>query len=287
MLPSGARRRGAGGADAEPGRRPDDARDRARLPRLRADARAAARPREAEDPRRRHPAAGAAGAPAAGAAARPRCATVYLVFNAGYGPPVRRELCAEAIRLAAVLRRSCPTRPRCTACTRCCCSRTPAATPASPPRASSSCSRPGPRALGRDRDRARPPRARPRARAARPGPYQLQAAIASLHVEPETDWQQIALLYERLAELAPSPVVELNRAVAVAFADGPRPGSRSRTRSPGSATTTSGTRRGPISCTAWARDAEAAEAYERALELAPGDVEQEFIRRRLAELRQP
>jgi RNA polymerase sigma-70 factor, ECF subfamily len=53
-----------------------------------------------------------------------------------------------------------------------------------------------------------------------PGPYQLQAAIAALHTEPEADWREIAVLYDRLFELAPSPVVALNRAVAVAFAEG-------------------------------------------------------------------
>ena len=62
----------------------------------------------------------------------------------------------------------------------------------------------------------------------RPGPYQLQAAIAALHAEAtdagETDWAQIAELYEMLGRLAPSPVVELNRAVAVAFASGARAG---------------------------------------------------------------
>ncbi|MGH2517681.1 MAG: RNA polymerase sigma factor [Ktedonobacterales bacterium] len=62
----------------------------------------------------------------------------------------------------------------------------------------------------------------------RPGPYQLQAAISALHAQatrPEdTDWQQIALLYARLARMAPSPVVELNQAVAVAMADGPERG---------------------------------------------------------------
>src|SRR5438045_259495 len=62
LLPPGARNRGAGRADAEPRRRPRHARDRARLPRPGADARAAARPGEAEDPRRRHPPAPAAGA---------------------------------------------------------------------------------------------------------------------------------------------------------------------------------------------------------------------------------
>ncbi|MDG4833792.1 sigma-70 family RNA polymerase sigma factor [Solwaraspora sp. WMMD1047] len=58
------------------------------------------------------------------------------------------------------------------------------------------------------------------------GPYGLQAAIASCHAAaasvPETDWERIVLLYEALGRVAPSPVVELNRAVAVAMADGPR-----------------------------------------------------------------
>jgi RNA polymerase sigma-70 factor (ECF subfamily) len=59
----------------------------------------------------------------------------------------------------------------------------------------------------------------------RPGPYQLQAAIAGLHATASswanTDWPQIAALYAELARVAPSPVVELNRAVAVAFTEGP------------------------------------------------------------------
>jgi predicted RNA polymerase sigma factor len=58
-----------------------------------------------------------------------------------------------------------------------------------------------------------------------PGPYALQAAIASCHaragVASQTDWARIATLYDALAKLAPSPVVELNRAVAVAMAFGP------------------------------------------------------------------
>jgi len=64
----------------------------------------------------------------------------------------------------------------------------------------------------------------------RPGPYQIQAAIAALHAQAEraedTDWRQIALLYQSLARLAPSPIVELNRAAAVAMADGPEEGLR-------------------------------------------------------------
>ena len=58
----------------------------------------------------------------------------------------------------------------------------------------------------------------------RPGPYQVQAAIAALHLDEETDWPQIAALYAQLERLAPSPVVTLNRAVAVAMAEGPERG---------------------------------------------------------------
>jgi RNA polymerase sigma-70 factor, ECF subfamily len=62
----------------------------------------------------------------------------------------------------------------------------------------------------------------------RPGPYQVQAAIAALHARaprPEdTDWPQIATLYRGLTAMWPSPVIELNRAVAVAMADGPDAG---------------------------------------------------------------
>ena len=70
--------------------------------------------------------------------------------------------------------------------------------------------------------------ARAEAMGAAPGPYQLQAAIAACHVRAataeETDWARIAALYGALAALMPSPVVELNRAVAVAMAEGPEAG---------------------------------------------------------------
>src|SRR5438874_13554176 len=59
----------------------------------------------------------------------------------------------------------------------------------------------------------------------RPGPYQIQAAISALHAQAEraedTDWPQIAALYHELMKMTPSPVIELNRAVPLAMADGP------------------------------------------------------------------
>ena len=64
--------------------------------------------------------------------------------------------------------------------------------------------------------------------AGRAGPYQVQAAIAAVHAEAaeadDTDWREIVALYDRLAGMAPSAVVELNRAVAVSMAEGPEAG---------------------------------------------------------------
>ena len=118
----------------------------------------------------------------------------------------------------------------------------------------------------------------------RPGPYQVQAAIASLHFEEEVDWPQIAALYCRLAVLTPSPVVELNRAVAVAMAEGPEHGLQLIDRIEGldgyrhlhSARADLLRRLG--------RDGEAAAAYRRALELAAQPAERVFLERRLAEV---
>jgi len=56
------------------------------------------------------------------------------------------------------------------------------------------------------------------------GPYQIQAAIAALHAEDRTDWPQITALYDELLRRWPSPVVALNRAVAVAMSEGPEKG---------------------------------------------------------------
>jgi RNA polymerase sigma-70 factor (ECF subfamily) len=61
-------------------------------------------------------------------------------------------------------------------------------------------------------------------RLGRPGSFQLQAMIAAHHLQPEPDWPAIAALYAALAQLTPSPVIEVNRAIAVGFADGPEAG---------------------------------------------------------------
>jgi RNA polymerase sigma-70 factor (ECF subfamily) len=123
------------------------------------------------------------------------------------------------------------------------------------------------------------------------GPYTLQAAISAVHAEaaaPEaTDWAQIAGLYDVLLRAEPSPIVELNRAVAVAMRDGPDAGLRlidgllSRGLLAGyhlihSARADLLRRLG--------RKAEAAEAYRRALELTQQEPERRFLEKRLSEL---
>jgi len=71
-------------------------------------------------------------------------------------------------------------------------------------------------------------REKPRQKSGRFGPYTLQAAIAAVHAEAEsmaaTDWRQIVALYDQLLRIQPSPVVQLNRAVAIAMRDGPEAG---------------------------------------------------------------
>ena len=123
------------------------------------------------------------------------------------------------------------------------------------------------------------------------GPYTVQAAIAAVHAEAPsaaaTDWAQIVGLYEVLARVDPSPVIELNRAVAVAMRDGP---------AAGLARVDAILARGDLTdyhlahaaradlCRRLGRVAEARAAYQRALELARQGPEQRFLARRLAEL---
>ena len=115
------------------------------------------------------------------------------------------------------------------------------------------------------------------------GSYVLQAAIASLHVETPCDWAQIAALYEELVRLTASPVVELNRAIAIAETEGPEAGLRiveglrlDDFRYLHSTRAELLRRLGRID--------EARETYRRAKELTDEDAERRFLERRLAEL---
>jgi RNA polymerase sigma-70 factor (ECF subfamily) len=123
----------------------------------------------------------------------------------------------------------------------------------------------------------------------RPGPYQVQGAIAAVHAEasrPEdTDWAQVEVLYGELYRLQPTPVVELNRAVAVAMAHGPERGLELM------APLAADLDRYYLFHSGRAdllrrlgRANEAAEAYRRALELVANDVERRFLERRLDEV---
>jgi RNA polymerase sigma-70 factor (ECF subfamily) len=126
----------------------------------------------------------------------------------------------------------------------------------------------------------------------RPGPYQVQAAIAALHAQaatPEqTDWPQIAALYSVLATYSPSPVIELNRAAAVAMAYGAKFGLALIDR-PAVADALDEyrwlhTTRGEL-LRRIARWGEAAQAYQRALDLSYNTAERAFVAQQLADIR--
>jgi RNA polymerase sigma-70 factor (ECF subfamily) len=163
---------------------------------------------------------------------RPVLAVVYLVFNEGYAASsgealVREELCAEGIRLARLLADLMPDEPEVLGLLALLLlteSRRPARIAAD-----------GSLVLLADQDRGLWDRAlieeghalvRACLRRNHPGPYQIQAAINAVHTDAptaeETDWRQILQLYDQLLAFAPTPVVELNRAVALAEVDGPQ-----------------------------------------------------------------
>jgi RNA polymerase sigma-70 factor (ECF subfamily) len=219
---------------------------------------------------------------------------VYLIFNEGYEASegdrlVRGELCSEAIRLGRLLARLMPDDAEVWGLLALMLlhdSRRAARVDASG------------RYVALDRqDRSLWDQGRIREglraleqalRLRRPGPYQLQAAIAASHSEDEVDWPRIAELYGVLARVNPSPVVEVNRAVAVAFAHGPAAGLELLTPlledpvlgryQPLHAAHAELLRR--------AGDADAAgRAYERAIELSSNAVERAELERRLEALR--
>jgi RNA polymerase sigma-70 factor (ECF subfamily) len=223
---------------------------------------------------------------------------LYLIFNEGYGATagdrlIRRELCTEAIRLARVLATLMPDEPEVLGLL--------ALLLLHDARREARVGPGGELVLLNDQDRSRWDRAKidegrellDRAlRMKRVGPYQLQAAIAALHDDAEstdeTDWAQIAALYGALWRAAPSPVVELNRAVAIAMASGPEVGLGLV-----EALAASGQLDDyPYLHAARAdllrrlgRPEEASAAYARARELTANAAEQAFLDRRLTEVR--
>jgi RNA polymerase sigma-70 factor (ECF subfamily) len=230
-------------------------------------------------------------------------AVLYLIFNEGYSATtgdalVRRELCTEAIRLARLVRELMPDQAEAAGLL--------ALLLLQDSRRDARVGPDGALALLEDQDRGRWDRAEIAeglalvdgalaaaiAGRTRSGPYLLQAAIAAGHARArradETDWQSIARLYDALVAEVPTPVVELNRAVAVAMADGPRAGlvlvealgaegALDRYHLFHAA-------RADLLRRVGRRD-EAARAYRRALDFASNKTERAFLARRLAEVR--
>ncbi|HEY6309532.1 MAG TPA: RNA polymerase sigma factor [Streptosporangiaceae bacterium] len=221
---------------------------------------------------------------------------LYLLFNEGYSATagadlLRQNLCAEAIRLARVLASLMPDEPEATGLL--------ALMLLTDARRLARIDAQGDLVTLEDQDRGMWDAAEigegvslldGALRRGRPGPYQVQAAIAACHATAltaaDTDWWQIAVLYEQLLRSLPTPVVELNHAVAVGMADGPAAGLPLV-----EALEASGKLAGYHLLPATRADflrrlgrrPEAASAYREALALASTDTERRFLRRRLEE----
>ena len=197
---------------------------------------------------------------------------LYLLFNQGYGDRERGRLCDEAVRCARLLAALMPDEPEALGLLALMLlhdARRPARFDAT-----------GDVVVLAEQDRSSWDEARTaegtevceRAlRLGRAGPFQLQAAIAACHATAPsaagTDWRQIVGLYTELARVAPSAVVDLNRAVAVGMVDGYH--------------LLHATRADLLRRSGRAR--EAADSYRAALDLAPTEAERRFLRRRLQE----
>ncbi|HZL16593.1 MAG TPA: RNA polymerase sigma factor [Polyangia bacterium] len=222
---------------------------------------------------------------------------IYLVFNEGYAAssgivPLRREICEEAIRLGRLLVELMPAAAEARALL--------ALMLLQDARREARVDRDGGVILLEDQDRSRWDQPAIREglaliegtlRIAFPGPYALQAAIAGVHAQSaraeETDWTQIAGLYTLLDELYPSPVVALNKAVAIAMVAGPAEGLRRI-----DALAASGALADYHLLPAARADLlrrlgrwrEAAAAYRQALALAGNQSDRRFLQRRLIEV---
>lgn len=221
---------------------------------------------------------------------------IYLVFNEGYAASagedlIRPALCEEALRLGRILAELAPAEPEAHGLI--------ALLEIQASRSAARVGADGEPVLLLEQDRGRwDPLLIVRGRAAlaraealpRPlGPYGLQAAIAACHARAlsaeETDWVRIAALYEMLARVSPSPVVELNRAVAIGMAFGPEPGLAHVERLAGEPALAGyhllPSVRGDL-LARLGREQEAAQEFERAAELAGNERERRLLLRRAA-----
>ncbi len=213
---------------------------------------------------------------------RPVLAVLYLIYTAGLNSQAEPSLCSEAIRLARILGTLMPDEPEVAGLL--------ALLLLTESRRSSRTASDGSLVLLAEQDRTRWDRdlieegralVRWCLRRGQPGAYQLQAAISAVHADAQTakdtDWSQIVALYNRLLEVAPTPVVALNRAVAIAELRGPAVALvlvdelDLESYFPFHATRADLLQR-------LGRHAEAAEAYARAAALAPTEAEREFLR---------
>jgi RNA polymerase sigma-70 factor (ECF subfamily) len=212
----------------------------------------------------------------------PVLAVIYLVYNAGLTSTAGSSLCSEAIRLARILVTLMPDAPEVSGLL--------ALLLLTESRRASRQRRDGSLVVLGEQDRGRWDRAfieegetivRRCLRRNQPGPYQLQAAINAVHADAatleETDWSQIVVLYDQLLAMAPTPVVALNRAIAIGEVEGPAAALAVvdeldlESYYPFHATRADLLRR-------LGRQPEAAAAYERAAALAPTDAERAFLR---------
>ena len=213
----------------------------------------------------------------------PVLAVVYLTYNAGLTSTAEPSLCHEAIRLARILVTLMPDEPEVCGLL--------ALLLLTESRRTSRTRPDGSLVLLAEQDRSRWERAlieegqaivRRCLRRDQPGPYQLQAAINAVHADAstfeETDWSQILALYDQLLALAPTPVVSLNRAIAIGEVEGPAAALELvdelelESYYPFHATRADLLQR-------LSRPSEAATEYERAAALAPTDAERDFLRR--------
>jgi RNA polymerase sigma-70 factor (ECF subfamily) len=226
---------------------------------------------------------------------------IYLVFNEGYAATrgallVRTDLCAEAIRLGRLVRVLMAPQPPAEA------TALVALMLLQDSRRDARLDEAGDLVVLEEQDRRRwnqlqIAEAMPlveEALRSGPGPYALQAAISALHCQAtraeDTDWPQIVRLYDLLERLQPSPIVSLNRAVAVAMVNGPQPALALI-----DALAATGELDGYHLLHAARADLlrrtgslmEAAKSYTRALELVRNDSERRFLERRLSEVQRP
>ena len=224
-------------------------------------------------------------------------AVVYLVFNEGYSASKGTRSCAPTSprrRSGSGGSSSCssPTRRSRAASSRSCCCTTRVARRAPMRTASSCCSRTRTARAGiarrsRKGSRSRPGRSRRRRPARTPSRPRSPASTRARRRADKTDWRAIAARYDALAQVRPGPVIELNRAIAVAMADGP---------AAGLALVADLERRGDLEhyYLLWATEAdllrrlerfpEAARSYRRALERVGTEPERRYLERRLAEV---